>query len=109
MRRQIVAVEDVIQAFLLALTRDKIEGETFLIAMTDPFDYVEAARYAAQQLDVDMVDLVDPIGHDFCIDTTKARHQLGYQPKTDIYQLIDQAVDFRRRGLQRRPASGYKG
>jgi nucleoside-diphosphate-sugar epimerase len=109
MRRQIVAVEDVVQAFLLALARDKIEGETFLIAMTDPFDYVEAARYAARQLDVDVVDLVDPIGHDFCIDTTKARHQLGYQPKTDIYQLIDQAVDFRRRGLRRRPGSGYRG
>ena len=42
-----------------------IEGETFLIAMTDPFDYAEAARYVAARLGIDVIDLVDPIGHDF--------------------------------------------
>jgi len=109
LRRQIVAVEDVVQAFLLALERDAIEGETFLIAMTDPFDYVAAAQYAARKLDIDVLDLIDPIGHDFCIDTTKAHEKLGYRPKTDIYQLIDQAVDFRRHGRPRRAASGYQG
>ncbi len=86
-----------------------IEGQTFLIAMNDPFDYPQAADYAAERLGIDVVDLVDPIGQDFCIDTTKARYQLGYQPKIDIYQLIDQAVEFRRSGRPRRQASGYQG
>ena len=43
MRRHVVAVEDCVQAFLLALETEGIEGETFMIAMNDPFDYVEAA------------------------------------------------------------------
>ena len=43
MLRHIVAVEDCVQAFLLALRVDGIEGQTFMIAMNDPFNYVEAA------------------------------------------------------------------
>lgn len=109
MRRQIVAVDDVVAAFLLALERDGIEGETFLIAMAEPFDYAQAARYAADQLGIDVIDLVDPIGQDFGIDITKAREKLGYHPKFDIYQLIDAAAEFRRSGRQRRQASGYRG
>jgi nucleoside-diphosphate-sugar epimerase len=107
--RHIVAVEDCVQAFLLALQRDGIEGQTFLIAMTDPFNYVDAARYAAEKLGLDILDLVDPVGQDFCIDTTKARYVLGYQPRFDICRLIDQAVEFRRSGQPRRQRSGYGG
>jgi len=107
--RHIVAVEDCVQAFLLALQRDGIEGQTFLIAMTDPFNYVDAARYAAEKLGLDVLDLVDPVGQDFCIDTTKARYVLGYQPRFDICRLIDQAVEFRRSGQPRRQRSGYSG
>jgi nucleoside-diphosphate-sugar epimerase len=109
LRRHIVAVEDCIQSFLLALEREGIEGHTFMIAMTDPFDYVEAAGYAAQQLGIDVVDLVDPVGQDFCIDTTKARYLLGYQPQYDIRRLIDRAVEFRQAGRPRRQRSGYQG
>jgi nucleoside-diphosphate-sugar epimerase len=109
MRRHIVAVEDCIQSFLLALEREGIEGHTFMIAMTDPFDYVDAAGYAAQQLGIDVVELVDPVGQDFCIDTTKARYLLGYQPQYDIRRLIDRAVEFRQAGRPRRQRSGYQG
>jgi nucleoside-diphosphate-sugar epimerase len=77
--------------------------------MTDPFDYVDAAQYVAQQLGIDVIELVDPIGQDFCIDTTKARYVLGYQPRYDIRGLIEQAVAFRRSGRPRRQRSGYVG
>lgn len=109
MRRHIVAVEDCIHSFLQALDREGIEGHTFMVAMTDPFDYVDAAHYVAHQLGIDVVDLVDPVGQDFCIDTTKARYALGYKPQYDIYRLIDQAVEFRQSGRQRRQRSGYQG
>jgi UDP-glucose 4-epimerase len=109
MRRYIVAVEDCVQAFLLALKTEGIEGETFMIAMNDPFDYVEAAAYAAKRLGIETLDLVDPVGKDFCIDTTKARYVLGYRPKYDIFALIDKAVEFRRAGSPRRARSGFKG
>jgi nucleoside-diphosphate-sugar epimerase len=109
MRRHVVAVEDCVQAFLLSLKTEGIEGETFMIGMTDPFDYVEAAAHAAQQLGIDTLDLVDPVGQDFCVDTTKARYVLGYKPKHDIFSLIDSAVAFRRAGSPRRQRSGFKG
>ena len=48
MRRHIVAVEDCVQAYLLALKTEGIEGETFMIAMNDPFNYVEAAAVRRQ-------------------------------------------------------------
>lgn len=109
MRRHIVAVEDCVQAYLLALKTEGIEGETFMIAMNDPFNYVEAAAYASRRTGLDVLDLVDPVGKDFCIDTTKARYVLGYQPKYDIFRLIDKADEFRKSGGKRRERSGFKG
>lgn len=109
MIRHAVAVEDCVQAFLLALTTEGIEGETFQIAMVDPFDYTKAAAYAAEKLGIDVLDLVDPFGHDFCCDTTKARYRLGYKPQHDIYSLIDSAIAFRKSGAARRERSGFKG
>jgi nucleoside-diphosphate-sugar epimerase len=108
-RRHIVAVEDCVQAFLLALRQPGIEGQTFMIAMRDPFDYEHAARYAAQRLGIDVIDLIDPVGQDFCIDTTKARYILGFQPRDDIRALIDRAIEFRRSGRRQRQPSGYQG
>jgi nucleoside-diphosphate-sugar epimerase len=109
MRRHIVAVEDCVQAHLLALEREGVEGQTYMIAMNDPFDYVEAARYAAEKLGIETVDLVDPVGQDFAIDVAKARYQLGYRPQYDVFGLIDRAVEFRRRDLPRRQRAGYRG
>ena len=109
MRRHVVAVEDCIQAFLLALGCEGIEGQTFNIAMAEPFDYVEAAGYAADRLGIEVVELVDPVGQDFCMDVAKARYVLGYRPQYDIRGLVDRAVEFRQSGRPRRRRAGYKG
>jgi len=109
LRRHIVALEDCVQAFLLALRCEDIEGETFNIAMGEPFDYADAAAYAAERLGIDTVELVDPVGQDFCMDISKARYVLGYRPEYDMHGLIDRAVEFRRCGGSRRARSGYKG
>ena len=109
LRRQIVAVEDVVAGVSVGPRARGIEGETFLIAMTDPFDYAQAAGTSAARLGIETIDLVDPIGHDFCIDTTKARNKLGYRPQFDIGQLIDQAVEFRRSGRHASAGFGLPG
>ena len=109
MLRHIVAVEDCIQAYLLALRTEGIEGQTFMIAMNDPFNYVEAAQHTAEKLGIETLDLIDPVGKDFFIDTTKARYVLGFKPQYDIFSLIDRAVEFRQKGCQRRERSGFKG
>ena len=109
MLRHVVAVEDCVQAFLLALEREGIEGHTFNVAMAEPFDYVETAAYAAERLGIGVVELVDPVGQDFCIDIAKARYVLGYRPQYDALALIDRAVEFRKSGHTRRERAGYKG
>jgi len=109
MLRHIVAVEDCVQSYLLALKTDGIGGETFNIAMDQPFDYVEAAEYAAKRLNIDTLSLVDPVGQDFAIDISKARWVLGYRPQYDIHHLIDSAIAFRQSGSKRRERSGLKG
>jgi len=109
MRRHIVAVEDCVQAFLLALEREGMEGETFMIAMGEPFEYPEAAAYAAQRLGIEVLDLIDPVGQDFCIDVAKARYVLGYRPRFDIRGLIDHAIEFRKSGRAGRLRAGYRG
>jgi UDP-glucose 4-epimerase len=109
MLRHIVAVEDCVQAFLLALEREGIEGETFNVAMGEPFDYVQTAAYAAERLGIEVIELVDPVGQDFSIDVSKARYVLGYRPQYDIHRLIDRAVEFRRSGRPRRQRAGYQG
>jgi len=108
-RRHVVALEDCVDAFLLALERPGIEGETFQIAMDQPFDYVTAASYLARQLGIDVVELVDPVGQDFCIDIAKARYVLGFAPRYDIHTLIDHAIEFRKSHKTRRQRSGYTG
>jgi nucleoside-diphosphate-sugar epimerase len=107
--RHIVAVEDCVQAFLLALQVEGIEGQTFNIAMAEPFDYPTAAAHAARQLSIETIPLTDPVGHDFWVDISRARYILGYRPQYDICKLIDQAAEFRRSGRKRGERSGYKG
>ncbi len=91
------------------LRTEGIEGNTYQIAMNDPFDYVHAAAYVAEHLNVEVLDLVDPVGQDFCVDVTKARYQLGYQPQHDIRSLIDHAIQFQQSGRRRRQRTGAKG
>ncbi len=108
MRRHIVAVEDCVQSYLLALKTEGIEGQTFMIALNDR-STTSRRPVCGKMLGVEVLDLVDPVGKDFCVDTTKARYVMGYKPKHDIFSLIDSAVEFRRGGCQRRARSGFKG
>jgi nucleoside-diphosphate-sugar epimerase len=107
--RHVVALEDCVQAFLLALETEAIEGQTFNIAMAEPFDYVATADYLARRLEIEVLDLVDPVGRDFAVDIAKARYLLGFRPQYDICRLIDQAIEFRRAGRPHRQRSGYQG
>ena len=109
MRRHIVALEDCVQAHLLALEAPGIGGQTFMIAMAEPFNYVEVAEYVSRQMGIDVVELVDPVGQDFCIDITRAQYVLGYRPRYDVFRLIDKAIDFRTTRGRRRLRSGYRG
>ena len=110
MRRHIVAVEDCVQAHLLAWNATASPGQTFMIAMNDPFDYVEAAAVRGAEIGNRRRWIWwTPSARTFAIDISKARYVLGYRPQFDIFRLIDQAIDFRRSGDARRQRAGYRG
>jgi nucleoside-diphosphate-sugar epimerase len=91
-RRHIVHLEDVVQAWLLALGNPVAVGQTFHIAAPSAFSYDQAAGYLSQRTGVPTTELVVPDCHSFEIDITRARSMLGYRPKYDIYGIIDAAL-----------------
>lgn len=101
LRRHVVHIDDVMQAFALMLEQPAALNQTFNIAGPAAFDYREAAEYISHHLGVPMLDLHCPHFHSFEINTQRARTVLGYAPENDIYHMIDRAIEFRRSRLAR--------
>ena len=93
LRRHIVHVEDVMQAFDLAFGNPSAIGGTFNIAGPSPFDYRVAATYLSRRLGVPTVELRCPKYHSFEINITRARTVLGYKPENDFFRMADRAIE----------------
>lgn len=93
--RHIVHIEDVVQAFSLALGNPAAIGETFNIAAPRPFRYDEAAHYLAPKLGLKTCTIIASGYHSFEININKARRVLGYNPQNDIFAIIDKALAWR--------------
>jgi UDP-glucose 4-epimerase len=96
LRRHIVHVDDLMQAFDRALGNPSALGQTFNIAGPAPFDYRVAATYLSGKLGVPTVELRCPKYHPFAINTTRARTVLGYAPENDFFRMADRALEARR-------------
>ena len=101
-RRHIVHIDDVVQAWMLALDNPAAVGHTFHIAAPSAFSYDQAACYLSKKNGVPTTELYAPGYHSFEIDINRARSVLGYHPQHDIYGIIDAAVTFER-GLRSCP------
>jgi len=101
-RRHIVHIDDVVQAWLLAIGNPVAVGQTFHIAAPSAFSYDQAARYLSQKTGVPTTELVVPGCHSFEIDISRARSILGYRPAHDIYATIDMALEEAGRVARRR-------
>jgi nucleoside-diphosphate-sugar epimerase len=95
LRRHIVHIEDVIQAFELMLDNPSALNQTFNIAGPAPFDYRIAAEHIARQLKIPTVELRCPDYHSFEINITRARSVLGYAPAYDIFRMAELAIAAR--------------
>jgi nucleoside-diphosphate-sugar epimerase len=95
LRRHIVHVDDVMQAFDLALGNPSALGQTFHIAAPAPFDYRTAAHYLGKQLGIPTVELRCPSYHSFEINITRARTILGYAPENEFFRMADRALAAR--------------
>lgn len=92
LRRHIVHIDDVLQAFDRMLGNAAAIGRTFNIAGPAPFDYASAARMLSDRLLIPTVALRCPRYHGFAIDIGRARRELGYAPENDFARMADRAI-----------------
>jgi len=90
--RHIVHIEDVVQAFELALGNKKSIGEVYHIAGPKAFCYDEAAAYLSKKTGIPTCTIQAKEYYPFAISVAKARRDLGYKPKYDIRKIIDAAL-----------------
>jgi UDP-glucose 4-epimerase len=95
LRRHIVHVDDVMQAFAKMLGNPSALGQTFNIAGPSAFDYRVAAEYIGAKLGVPTIELRCPDYHSFEVNITRARTVLGYAPENDFFRMADRAVEER--------------
>ncbi|MBN8420739.1 MAG: NAD(P)-dependent oxidoreductase [Verrucomicrobia bacterium] len=95
LRRHIVHVDDVMQAFDRMIDNLSALGQTFNIAGPSAFDYRSAADYLSKQLGVPTVEIPSPKYHPFEINITHARTVLGYAPENDFFRMADRAISAR--------------
>ncbi len=95
LRRHIVHIDDVMQAFGLMLGNPSANGQVFNIAGPAPFDYRVAADYLSAKRDIPTVEIRCPDYHPFEINITRARTVLGYAPENDFFRMADRAVEAR--------------
>lgn len=100
-QRQIVGIRDVVQSVLLAIGNPTAIGHAFNVSGPAPFAYDVLADYVARQLDLPVVRFEVSEFHDFCIDMSKSRSVLGFQPQWDIFRIVDDAIRFRKEGKTR--------
>lgn len=95
LRRHIVHVDDVMQAFDRMIDIPSAIGQSFNIAGPSAFDYRVAADYLSEKLDVPVIDIPNPQYHPFEINITRARTVLGYAPENDFFRMADRAIAAR--------------
>ncbi len=90
MKRNIVHLNDLVSAILIAMDHPNAKQQTFHISMDAPFDYGKAAEYLLKTRQLKSVK-IDTEYYATWLDTTKAKFLLGWRPKYGLEQLIDDA------------------
>jgi UDP-glucose 4-epimerase len=97
-KKHIADVRDISAAFVAALNVPQVAGEVFQLGGPGPFTWEEAVPYMAGQLGLDHVDvrLEGHVPTFYEFDLSKSARTFGYQPRYDIFKMIDSAVRVRR-------------
>ena len=99
--RHVVSIHDVVNSVMLAVDNKAALFQAFNVAGPSPFSYDQLAEYISKKLGIPVVEFAYDTFHDFQIDLNKSRSVLGYNPKYNIFDIIDEAVEFRKAGKKR--------
>ena len=94
-KRNFIHVDDLVEALLRAIDNPAARKQTFNIAMDEPVDYGEIARYLEATRNLPAVGVSTPY-HSTWLDNTKAKFLLGWRPQYDLRKMTDAAFDYRR-------------
>ncbi len=94
--RHVVSIHDVVESVLLAVENKSALFQAFNVAGPSPFSYDKFAGYISKKLNIPVVEFECDVFHDFQIDLNKSRSILGYNPKYNIFDIVDEAVEFRK-------------
>ena len=97
LRRHVVHIDDVVQAFDRMLDNPSTIGTSFNIAGPSPWEYRVAAEYLSAQLGIPTIEIRCPSYHSFEINITRARTVLGYAPQNDFFRIADRAIALSRK------------
>jgi nucleoside-diphosphate-sugar epimerase len=95
LKRNLVHVDDVVSALLLAVEHPRAAQQTFNIAMSDPLDYGVLAQILKDRHGLSPIEIPTPF-HSNWLDNTKARHLLGWAPSVDLEALVERAWTYKR-------------
>lgn len=96
-KKHIADVRDIVQGFTDGLDKPGAIGQIFQLAAPTPYTWEETIPYLAQKLGVDYVDvnLAGQVPTFYEFDMSKGQRLFGYQPRYDIFTMIDDALAFR--------------
>ena len=88
-------VQDLADAILLLLSREEAVGEVFNLGPSAPFTLDVAVKYLSKITTIPYVEARLPGPPvTYTVDTSKVRAMLGYEPKYDIFAILDEAAQF---------------
>lgn len=93
--RNFVHVSDLVSAIMTALDNPAARQQWFNIAMTEPVNYADVAKYLKDTQGLSSVPVPTPHFSNK-LDNTKARQVLGWSPQYDLPRLIDEAWAYQR-------------
>ena len=96
-KKHIADVRDIVQGFTDGLGKAGAIGQVFQLAAPTPYTWAETIPYLADKLGVEYVDvnLADHTPTFYEFDMSKGQQRFGYQPRYDLFAMIDDAVAFR--------------
>jgi nucleoside-diphosphate-sugar epimerase len=96
-KKHIADVRDIVQGFTDGLGKAGAIGQVFQLAAPTPYTWAETIPYLAAKLGVEYVDvnLADYVPTFYEFDMSKGQQRFGYQPRYDMFAMIDDAIAFR--------------
>ena len=96
-QKHVLDVRDLVRAFQSSIGKKQAMGEVFQLAAPEPFAWETTIPYLAQSLELEYIDLClfDQTPTFYQFDLGKSKEKIGFQPKYDVFNTIDYALNYR--------------